>query len=125
LLALKEEADAINLRIWKAQLKILFPFIEHRRNTFIDLIRKHLSFVPSQSNLADMEFAKIGHHIERHIPAGQQEAYGVFLQIASAFGDVRNDLAHRTPASAESLQAMFGASESMDNLLKYGFSPPR
>jgi hypothetical protein len=123
LLALRSDLIELNQRIWRAQLKVLFPFIEQRRNLFIDIVRRHVSFLPPQINLADTEFAKLGHYIRENMPLGEQERYGVFQQIASAFGTVRNELAHRSPASAESLQAMFGAADSIDSLLKYGFSP--
>jgi hypothetical protein len=123
LLALRGDGNELNQRIWRAQLKVLFPFIEQRRNLFIDIVRDYFPFLPPEINLADTEFAKLGHHIRENTPIGEQERYGVFLQIVNAFGTVRNELAHRSPASAESLQAMFGAVESMDNLVKYGFSP--
>jgi len=124
-LALHGESSEIKQRIWRAQLKVLFPFIEQQRNMFIDLIRRDLPFVSSEADLGDMEFLRLRHLIKDHLPKGAEDAYDVFLQIPDAFGDVRNCLAHREPAPADKLQAMFGALESLTGLWKYGFSATR
>lgn len=121
-LALCEDWAEIKQRIWHAQLKVLFPFIEHQRNIFIDMVRQHLSFVPPQTGFAEMEFLALHRLIKNHLPKGSEESYSVFLQIAAAFGNVRNRLAHRSPAPADALQVMFGAIESMNGMLKHGFS---
>ena len=117
-----EEYAEVKQRIWRAQLKVLFPFIEQQRNIFIDLVRQHLTFVPPQTQFAEMEFLALQHLIRNHLPQGAEDTYSVFLQIASAFGEVRNYLAHRKPAPEEALHLLFGAVETMNGLVKHGFS---
>jgi hypothetical protein len=67
----------INRRIWRAQLKVHFPFIEQQRNGFIDLIRRYLSFVPNEADL--------GYLIKNHLPRGTEDVHDVFPRISDSW----------------------------------------
>jgi hypothetical protein len=119
LLAAKND-DRIFNRVWRGQLKVLMPFIEERRCDFVDFVREHLPSVPQEANIEEFEFCKLGWLISNHLKCEQQAAGQVYHDIAEAFGLVRNELAHRKPASAFLLDRMFTASERLDTLLQNG-----
>jgi hypothetical protein len=113
------QMEEIENRIWRALLKVLFPYIEEQRNRFIKLVRD-LKFIAAETDFDEMEFKAIRRHLLDHIPRNKADEFSIYLDIAFAFGVVRNDLAHRRVASAETLNAMFRAAAAMDELDRNG-----
>jgi len=82
-------------RIWAAQLRVLFPWIESQRQRLIERYRKHLYISDHLRNLGvgaveDIELGGLRHQLARVLPRGEAD------QVA-ALANLRNDLAHRKP----------------------------
>jgi hypothetical protein len=119
LLAATDDGRGLDNRIWKAQLKVLFPYIEERRCEFVTLIRDHLS-LPREANLSEFEFARLAWFIGEHQKKEEQRGLQTYIDIAGAFGKVRNCLAHQKHAPGMLLQRMFQASVQLDDLIDKG-----
>ncbi len=118
-LALRQDLRTIENRIWRAQLRVFLPYIEERRCEFVDVIREQLS-LPAETNLNECEFMKLRHLLGNHLKNEDFHTGQLYLDIAEAFGKVRNELAHRRPATASFLDRMFQASSRLDDLKTNG-----
>lgn len=103
-LHLMVQGDHVELRrrIWKAQLSVLFPWIEGHRQRLIERYRSQLQLDDhlrgmGVSSVDDIEMGGLRRQLGRVLAREQAE------QVA-ALANLRNDLAHRKPISAADFQ---------------------
>jgi len=92
-LCAQDHTEEVNRRIWKAQLKALFPWLEAHRQSVIDRHRKLLQIErrtadPDQPDIAALEFGGLVRQLRRHL--GREE-----LEWIECLAMIRNELAHR------------------------------
>ncbi len=94
--------DAVRRRVWRAQLRALFPWIEEIRQRIVDRHGKHLTVDQHQRergvySVEEMEFGGIFRQLESKVQPKEDE----FLR---AMWSMRNALAHRKPVDAGDLE---------------------
>lgn len=95
----------IQRRIWRAQVQILFPFVEELRVELVAEYRSHISMpvetrFASIDNPLDLEIGQLAHELRRSgIPTHKKRLLGVMKKI-------RNSLAHLELAEGEDVDEM-------------------
>lgn len=87
------DVQAIERRVWKAQVASIFPWLEQNRQRCVEYFRKHLRVDGHAANLGvreveDLEFGALSYQLKSIVPRAQHE-------ILIAFANMRNALAHR------------------------------
>ncbi len=95
------EVDALRRRIWRAQLLVLFPWIEERRQVVVTRHRRRLRVDERQRDLGvrdvdGLEFGAIAHQLKAIV--GPHEAERMWR-----LARIRNEIAHRRPARRDDL----------------------
>jgi hypothetical protein len=97
----KHNLAAVNLRIWKGQVGVLFPFIEEQRRKFVDKYRSHLE-VPVETEyqvLDQKEDLELGHlHFQLRKCLESHR-----LAPIKCCHNIRNALAHFSPADTRDI----------------------
>lgn len=96
--------EEIRRRVWKAQLSVLFPWLEEVRQVLIDRHRGLLTVTDwhmerGVSAVDDLELGAIAKQVSAAGRLGRDQE-----DILKALGRVRNDLAHRAPTRPEDLR---------------------
>lgn len=90
-------------RIWRAQLSSLFPWLEERRQQFIEEYRHELVIDPHLASqgiesIDELEFGVLARQLKYRLRTRGQEKRADELSL---YARVRNDIAHRRPARPE------------------------
>ncbi|MBN2465964.1 hypothetical protein JXD38_10130 [candidate division WOR-3 bacterium] len=99
------ENEEIERRVWKAELKVLFPFVEEQRQRIIRSFGHHLRLPyllesggsvdePLELEIAHLR-AQLGNNPDIRLPV---------RRAVSCLADVRNDLAHLRPVNIQHVQ---------------------
>jgi hypothetical protein len=102
-LAFNDSTREIDRRIWSAQVGVLLPFVEERRQELLSICKDILT-VPFQTNfgvISDLRDLEIG-HIEYQLstnPAGNRN----IKRLAEQLKDIRNALSHLEPINHQLL----------------------
>ena len=96
------ETATVNHRIWRAQLRALFPWIEEIRQRVIERHRSRLAVTPQQREMGartieDIEFGGIAHQLAIKVPNTEYD-------LLRALARLRNDLAHHRPVAKADVQ---------------------
>lgn len=89
----REKRNELLKRVWRAQLRILFPWVEEFRQQIIDRHRRKLIVTPEQRNLGvnsleDIELGGLLYQLRSKVSVGEAD-------LIAALARLRNDLAHR------------------------------
>jgi hypothetical protein len=95
------ELPELRQRIWRAQLRSLFPWIEELRQKVIARYSKQLIVDGQQRalgarTLEDLEFGAIEYQLRSKVPPGEAD-------LLRALARLRNDLAHRRAVVTDDL----------------------
>jgi hypothetical protein len=103
-LAIRGEDDELRRRVWRAEVRVLFPFLEEQRLRLLPRLRPHLR-LPVQTTYGpvhdafDLELGQLVHFLRgRNLPTG------LWRQL-TRLADMRHDLAHLRLVPVESLFA--------------------
>lgn len=96
------DTAVVNHRIWRAQLRALFPWIEEIRQRVIEKHRSRLAVTPQQremgaTSIEDIEFGGIAHQLAIKVTNTEYD-------LLRALARLRNDLAHHRPVAKADLQ---------------------
>jgi len=97
--------DQVRRRMWQAQIQVLFPFVEERRQELLESCKELLRvpFLTKNGHLiSDVSDLEIG-HIEYQLY--EREAQLNLRQFAGLLKGIRNDLSHLRLVSAATLRA--------------------
>jgi hypothetical protein len=98
LLAIDDPLKELQHRIWSAQVGVIFPLIEERRQELIDILASILTH-KQKSDLQDMEIGQI----EFEISANGSKVPSEIHKLVRRLKQIRNSLAHLEPIAPESL----------------------
>lgn len=107
------DLSELSVRIWRAQLRALFPWIEELRQVVLQRHRARLVVEPEQrrlgvSSVDDLELGSIAYQLRNKVPPPEAD-------MLFALARVRNDLAHRRPAVRNDIQM------ALDSLGRLGY----
>lgn len=116
----REDIDELNWRIWRAQVRILFPLVEMSRVQFIQENYAELKEALSKYEITqfgtqiidpeDLEFGTLNYMIKHTCPSGEEYLFTLRNKDERIRVDflhqVRNKLAHRTLCSNEELDTL-------------------
>lgn len=103
-LSVNDHKKEISRRIWSAQVGVIFPFLEQRRQQIIDQLWDFLRVPFETSNgriddRRDLEF----NHIEAQVAQSSLRFNGQIRNSLQRLKEIRNELAHLKPLSATQL----------------------
>lgn len=105
LLALLDPADELRRRLWQAQVGVMFPLVEEKRQQILDRLA-HLLRVPFTTRfgdiISDVRELEIG-HINNQITRERLPVDRGTRQLVRCLRDIRNSLSHLEPVPAELL----------------------
>ncbi|MFC3086707.1 hypothetical protein [Tabrizicola soli] len=101
----------IELRIWRAQLSALFPWIEEHRLRIIDRYRKFLRIDDhlrklQVNDVENIELGALRFQLRPYLPRNE-------LEHIEALASMRNDLAHRKPVDPQKFRRALEISDTL------------
>lgn len=100
-LAAEGGEDELNTRVWKAEIQVLYPFIEERRREILAILSGDLQVpftTPSGYRVDDMADLEIG-HIAQQLHILKRPLARDFRNLTLKLKTIRNELAHLRPVS--------------------------
>ncbi len=105
-LVMNKDYREINKRIWNAEIGIMFPFVEERRQEILDVLKESLR-VPFKTRfgeiIEDWKDLEIG-HIEKQISSNNLPVNLEVKRLISKLREIRNSLSHLEPLEMSALQ---------------------
>ncbi len=118
ILALNKEYREINKRIWNAEIGVMFPFVEERRQEILSIL-KNVLYVPFKTRFGeiinDWKDLEIG-HIEKQISSNNLPVSYELKRLIAVLREIRNSLSHLEPLELSALHYI--ESSNFINLLK-------
>jgi len=117
-LAINKDYREISKRIWNAEIGIMFPFVEERRQEILTIL-KDVLYVPFKTRFGeiidDWKDLEIG-HIEKQISSDNIPVSYELKRLISVLREIRNSLSHLEPLELSTLHYI--ESSNFVNLLK-------
>lgn len=96
---LGRDAPELQRRIWRAQLKVIYPWLEERRQEWIERYRPSLQVndhlrALGVTHIDEIEIGALAFQLENHIDRSKRDRLAMLTRM-------RNRLAHRRPANPD------------------------